>query len=172
MAPLVIRDHVLVGSGDVTDIPGFLESIDPATGKLQWRWYSEPKLGEPGSETWPKGTDAITHGGGMTWITGTYDPQLNAYVYGARGKSTASAGMETHTAGRQSVHVLDSGASIQIRQVEVGISSRRARYHDWDAAQTPILFEDMKKRSQAEADRAGQQERIFFVRIDRRASIF
>ncbi|HMI51886.1 MAG TPA: PQQ-binding-like beta-propeller repeat protein, partial [Candidatus Saccharimonadales bacterium] len=39
MSPLVIRNHVLVGvSGDVTDIRGFLESIDPETGKVQWRW--------------------------------------------------------------------------------------------------------------------------------------
>src|SRR5580693_9479293 len=39
MAPLVVHDHVIVGvSGDVTDVPGFLESIDPETGKVQWRW--------------------------------------------------------------------------------------------------------------------------------------
>ncbi|HJY07847.1 MAG TPA: PQQ-binding-like beta-propeller repeat protein, partial [Bryobacteraceae bacterium] len=36
MAPLVIRNHVIVGvSGDATDIPGFLESVDPETGKVQ-----------------------------------------------------------------------------------------------------------------------------------------
>ncbi|HUI40960.1 MAG TPA: PQQ-binding-like beta-propeller repeat protein, partial [Terriglobia bacterium] len=78
MAPLVVRNHVIVGvSGDVTDIPGFLDSIDPETGKVQWRWYTEPQPGEPGSETWPKGSDAIRHGGGMTWMTGTFDPGLN-----------------------------------------------------------------------------------------------
>ncbi|MGH9451407.1 MAG: PQQ-binding-like beta-propeller repeat protein, partial [Terriglobia bacterium] len=63
MAPLVIRNHVIVGvSGDVTDSPGFLDSIDPATGKLQWRWYTEPQPGQPGSETWPQHSDAILHG--------------------------------------------------------------------------------------------------------------
>ena len=81
MAPLIVRNHVIVGvSGDVTDVPGFLDSIDPETGKLQWRWYTEPKPGEPGSETWPQGTDAISHGGGMTWMTGTYDPDLNQII--------------------------------------------------------------------------------------------
>ena len=55
VAPLVIRNHVIVGvSGDVTDVPGFLEVVDPETGKMQWRWYTQPKKGEPGSETWPK----------------------------------------------------------------------------------------------------------------------
>lgn len=87
MAPLVIaghgRDHVLIGvSGDSTDVPGFLESRDPETGKLQWRWTTEPKPGEPGSETWPAGTDAMSHGGGMTWMTGTYDPELNLTYWG------------------------------------------------------------------------------------------
>ena len=49
MAPLVMRNHVIVGvSGDVTDVPGFLESVDPETGKLQWRWNTEPKPGEAG----------------------------------------------------------------------------------------------------------------------------
>jgi hypothetical protein len=33
------------------DVPGFRESRDPETGDLQWRWNTEPKSGEPGSET-------------------------------------------------------------------------------------------------------------------------
>ena len=36
MAPLVIRDHVIAGvSGDVTDVRGFLDSLDPETGALK-----------------------------------------------------------------------------------------------------------------------------------------
>src|SRR5262249_11760387 len=78
MAPVVIKDPVIAGvSGDVTDVPGFLVSIDPDTGAIQWRWNTEPKPGESGSETWPKDSDAILFGGGMTWMTGTYDPSLN-----------------------------------------------------------------------------------------------
>jgi len=70
MAPLVIRDHIIVGvSGDVTDVPGFLESVDPETGKIQWKWNTTPGPGQPGSETWPKDSDASLHGGGMTWMT-------------------------------------------------------------------------------------------------------
>ena len=43
MAPLVIRDHIIVGvSGDSTDIRGILQSVDPETGTVQWRWYTEP----------------------------------------------------------------------------------------------------------------------------------
>ena len=83
MAPLVIRDHIIVGvSGDVTDIPGFLESVHPEDGKVEWRWNTEPALGEPGAKFGPLG-DAILHGGGMTWMTGTYDPELETNCIGA-----------------------------------------------------------------------------------------
>ena len=83
MAPLVIRDHIIAGvSGDFTDIRGLLRSLDPDTGAIQWTWYTEPDPGQPGSETWPKDSDAMLHGGGMTWMTGTYDPALNLLYWG------------------------------------------------------------------------------------------
>ena len=95
MAPLVVRDHVIVGvSGDVTDVPGFLASVDPETGKIQWRWNTVPDPGQPGSETWPKDSDAILHGGGMTWMTGTYDPALNLLYWGIGNPNPVLAGEE------------------------------------------------------------------------------
>ena len=42
-APIIVKNHVLIGvSGDDLDIPGYLESHDPETGDLQWRWYAHP----------------------------------------------------------------------------------------------------------------------------------
>jgi len=42
-APLLIRDHLIVGvSGDFDNLPGILRSFDPETGKLQWTFYSTP----------------------------------------------------------------------------------------------------------------------------------
>src|SRR5438046_2760826 len=83
MAPLVIRDHVIVGvSGDVTDIRGLLESLDPDTAMIQRRWFSELGLGRPGSDTWPNDPDGTLHGGGMTRITGTLGPAANAHEVG------------------------------------------------------------------------------------------
>ena len=53
-APIVIGNHVIVGvGGDSLDVPGYLESRDPETGELQWRWNTTPRKGEPGAETWP-----------------------------------------------------------------------------------------------------------------------
>jgi len=76
-APVVIGRHVIVGlSGDALDVPGWIESRDVETGALQWQWYTTPRAGEPGAETWPNDF-AREHGGGMTWTSVTYDPQLN-----------------------------------------------------------------------------------------------
>jgi acido-empty-quinoprotein group A len=165
MAPLVIRDHVIVGvSGDVTDVRGFLESIDPETGKIQWRWYTEPDPGQPGSETWPKDSDAILHGGGMTWMTGTYDPDLNLLYWGTGNPNPVLAGE-----GRPGDNLYT--CSIVALNPDTG---KLAWYfqpsphdvHDWDAVETPVLFDaDFKGKRRkllAQASRNG-----FFFVLDR-----
>ncbi|MGA3201859.1 MAG: acido-empty-quinoprotein group A [Bryobacteraceae bacterium] len=165
MAPLVIRDHVLAGvSGDVTDIPGFLVSIDPVTGKVQWKWFSEPKPGEPGSDTWPKGTDAITHGGGMTWITGTYDPQLNLTYWGTGNpqpvlNGDTRPGDNLYTC---SIVALDPDTG----KLKWYFQPSPHDTHDWDAAQTPILFEDTKNGVQRKLIAQASRNGYFFV-LDR-----
>ena len=63
MAPIVIGNHVLVGTGNDLDAPGFLQSFDPETGELQWKLYTVPmNPGDPGLETWAS-LDAARHGG-------------------------------------------------------------------------------------------------------------
>src|SRR5664279_1823213 len=72
MAPLIVGNHVIVGvSGDFDNLTGFLRSIDVETGETQWQWNSTPPAGTPNSTT-----------GGMTWMTGTYDPALNLIFWG------------------------------------------------------------------------------------------
>ena len=81
-APMVIGDHVLVGTGNDMDAPAFLKSLDPRTGALQWILYSTPQNpGDPGLETWAS-LDAARHGTGATWIPGSYDPETHLYIYG------------------------------------------------------------------------------------------
>ena len=92
LAPLVLDHHVIIGvGGDAIDVPGYLESRDPETGELQWRWNSEPQKGEPGAETWPNEA-AMAHGGGMTWLTGTYDKELNLLYWGTGNPNPVMAG--------------------------------------------------------------------------------
>ena len=82
MAPIIIGDHVIVGTGNDLDAPGYLQSYDPETGKRQWILYTVPmNAGDPGVETWPS-LDAARHGGGQPWVPGAYDPETKLYIFG------------------------------------------------------------------------------------------
>src|SRR6266446_6650192 len=83
LAPLVAGGKVMVGaSGGEYGIRGFVAAFDLETGKEQWRTYTIPAPGEPGSETWPKGGDQWKTGGGATWVTGNYDADANLIYWG------------------------------------------------------------------------------------------
>lgn len=81
-APMVANGVLITGiSGAEFGVRGFLDGLDPETGKQLWRLYTIPAPGEKGSETWPK-DDSWTRGGGSTWITGSYDPELDLVYWG------------------------------------------------------------------------------------------
>jgi len=82
-APIVANGVLISGvAGGESTTRGFLDGWDPDTGKKLWRRYTIPAPGEPGSETWPKNGDAWTQGGGPTWRSGSYDPQLDLVYWG------------------------------------------------------------------------------------------
>ena len=82
-APIVANGVLISGvSGGESTTRGFLDGWDPDTGKKLWRRYTIPAPGEPGSETWPKNSDAWKEGGGPTWRSGSYDPQLDLVYWG------------------------------------------------------------------------------------------
>ena len=75
-APLVINGMILTGvAGGEYGIRGFVKAFDAKTGELRWTTYTIPGPGEPGNDSWPG--DTWKHGGGATWTTGVYDPELN-----------------------------------------------------------------------------------------------
>jgi alcohol dehydrogenase (cytochrome c) len=81
LAPLVIGDLVLVGTGGGEyGIRGFIAAYDVATGREVWRFNTIPAPGEPGSETWSG--DDWEHGSASVWLTGSYDPELNLTYWG------------------------------------------------------------------------------------------
>ena len=116
MSPLVVRNHVIVGvSGDFDNLTGFLRSIDPETGKTQWQWDSTPPAGTPNATT-----------GGMTWMTGTYDPDSEPVLLGYR---KSDAGTEWQAApGRRSVHLQHRRAESRYGQAGLGVSAVAARH--------------------------------------------
>ena len=81
VAPLVVKDKLIVGmAGGEFATRGFLDAYDLRDGKRIWRFYTIPAPGEPGGDTWPAGH--YERGGGPTWITGSYDPELNLVYWG------------------------------------------------------------------------------------------
>jgi alcohol dehydrogenase (cytochrome c) len=80
-APLVVKDKLIVGmAGGELATRGFLDAYSLETGKRIWRFNTVPAPGEPGGDTWP--ADHYERGGGATWITGSYDPELNLLYWG------------------------------------------------------------------------------------------
>jgi len=81
VTPLVANGVVITGiSGGEYGTRGFLDGWDPATGKHLWRRYTIPAPGEKNGNTWPG--DTWKHGGAPTWLTGTYDPNLDLVYWG------------------------------------------------------------------------------------------
>ncbi len=82
-APLIVKDMVVTGmAGAEFGVRGWIEALDMKTGKRRWRTYTIPGPGEPGHETWKDNYGAWKTGGGSTWVTGSYDPELNLIVWG------------------------------------------------------------------------------------------
>ena len=83
LAPLIVRDNVIVGiAGGEYGIRGYIDAYDLKTGQRKWRRYTVPDEGEPGAETWAG--DSYKNGGGPAWVTGSYDADLDL-VYWATG---------------------------------------------------------------------------------------
>jgi alcohol dehydrogenase (cytochrome c) len=83
MAPLIANGVLITGmSGAEFGIRGYIDGWDPQTGKRLWRTYTIPARGEKGNETWPQDNDAWKVGGGSSWITGSYDPELDLTYWG------------------------------------------------------------------------------------------
>ena len=129
MAPVVIGNHILIGTGNDLDEPGYVQSRDPETGAVQWTFYTVPmKKGDPGLDTWGS-LDGARHGAGNVWIPGSYDPETHLYIFGTGNPSPAYTNPPSRD-GRQLIHLLDCGDQRRYRQdglVLPGQSARHAR---------------------------------------------
>ncbi|HEV2702762.1 MAG TPA: acido-empty-quinoprotein group A [Steroidobacteraceae bacterium] len=138
MAPVVIGNHLLVGTGNDGDAPGFLQSFDPATGKLQWRRYMVPmKAGDPALKTWPS-LDAARHGGGNVWMPGSYDPETDLYITGTGNPTPGYTGVARLGDNLYTCSLV----AVRVATGEIAWYYQTSPHdtHDWDSAQTPILI--------------------------------
>lgn len=80
-APLVVKGMVIAGiAGGEYGVRGYLRAYDAKTGDVKWTTYTIPGPGEPGNESWPG--DTWKTGGGATWQSGAFDPELNLLYWG------------------------------------------------------------------------------------------
>ncbi|MBS1854982.1 MAG: acido-empty-quinoprotein group A [Acidobacteria bacterium] len=164
MSPIVVGNHVLAGTGNDMDAPGFLQSFDPETGERQWILYTVPMTkDDPAVKTWAS-LDAARHGGGQVWIPGAYDPETHLYLFGTGNPTPA------YTTGRGDGDNLYTCALVAVN-VDTG---KMAWYyqtsphdtHDWDSTQTPVLADVPFNGRTRKIVMTGERNGYFFV-LDR-----
>jgi alcohol dehydrogenase (cytochrome c) len=141
-APIVVGNHVLVGTGNDIDSPGFLQSFDPETGELQWKHYTVPmEKGDPGLDTWAS-LDAARHGGAQTWIPGAYDPETKLYIFGT-GNPTPAFTNGTRGTGDNLFTCSLVAVNVDTGKMAWYFQTSPHDMHDYDSAQTPVLVDGM-----------------------------
>jgi alcohol dehydrogenase (cytochrome c) len=164
MAPLIVKGRLITGiSNDQTDMRGFLDARSIDDGHILWRWNATPDRGAPGSETWPN-NETMAHGGGATWMTGTYDPELNLLYWGTGNPHPVLAGRVRPGANLYTCSIVAINADTGKLAWYFQASPHDTQ--DRDANETPILvdgsFHGQPRKLLAQASRNG----YFFV-LDR-----
>jgi alcohol dehydrogenase (cytochrome c) len=163
LAPLVVKDKVIVGvGGGEFGIRGFIAAFDARTGKEAWRFYTIPGPGEPGHETW-KG-EAWKNGGGSVWVTGSFDPALNLTYWGV-----GNPGPDWNPDQRPGDNLYSESV------VALDADTGKLKWHfqftpndayDYDSVQVPVLV-DMNWRGAAAKLMVWANRNGFFYVLDR-----
>ena len=167
-APLIVKDRVVTGiAGGEFGIRGFLDAYDAESGDRAWRTYTIPGPDHPDNRTWSG--DSWRTGGSPTWITGSYDPELDL-IYWGTGNPGPDYGGDVRMGDNlyaDSVLALDGDTGdmawyFQFTPHDV---------HDWDAIQIPVLadieFEGEPRRAMLWANR-----NAFYYTLDRETGEF
>ena len=163
LAPLALNGKIVVGvSGAEAGVRGYIDAYDSETGERLWRTFTVPAPGEPGSETW-QGDDWQT-GGGSTWLTGSYDPELDLLYW-----TTGNPAPDWNGDLRPGDNLFT--CAVLALDPDTGEMKWFFQYtphdtHDWDANQIPVLvdgeFEGQQRKLLALANR-----NAFYYLLDR-----
>lgn len=138
LAPLALKNRVLVGvSGGDSGMRGFVAAYSAATGDEVWKFYTVPAKGDPEAQTW--GEFDTRWGGGATWMTGTYDPELNLTYW-----ATGNPWPDYYGGGRRGANLYTD--SIVALDADTGKLRWYFQFtphdtHDWDAESIPVLVD-------------------------------
>ena len=167
-APLIVKDQVVTGiAGGEFGIRGFLDSYDATTGDLNWRTNTIPGPDEPGNQTWAG--ESWRTGGSPTWITGSYDPDLDLVYWG-----TGNPGPDWNG----DVRLGDNLYSDSVLALD-GVTGNMDWYfqftphdiHDWDAIQVPILA-DIRYEGEIRKVMMWANRNAFYYTLDRETGEF
>ena len=167
-APLIVKDRIVTGiAGGEYGIRGFLDAYDADTGEREWRTYTIPGPDHPDNRTWAG--DSWRTGGSPTWITGSYDPDLNLVYWG-----TGNPGPDWNGDLRQGDNLYAD--SVLALDGDTGEMSWYFQFtphdvHDWDAIQIPVLadieLDGETRKAMLWANRNG-----FYYTLDRETGEF
>ena len=168
VAPLAIDGKIIIGiSGGEAGIRGFLDAYDAKTGEREWRFWTIPDPDDPGADTW--GGESWRTGGGATWLTGSFDPELNLIYWGVGNPAPDWNG---------DVRPGDNLYTCSLIAVDAETGELRWHFqytphdvHDWDANQIPVLLDatidEQSRKLVAMANRNG-----FYYLLDRETGEF
>ncbi len=137
-APLVVGDLVITGiAGGDGPLRGFLAAYKAATGEQAWRFWTVPKPGEPGSETWTG--NAIETGGGATWLTGSYDVETGTLYWAVGNPFPATDGDQRRGSNLYTNCVL--ALDVKTGKLRWHYQFTPHDLHDWDATEPLVLVD-------------------------------
>jgi alcohol dehydrogenase (cytochrome c) len=168
MAPLVVKDKVIVGAaGGEYGVRGFVAAYEARTGKEAWRFNTIPAPGEPGHETWHG--DDWAHGGSAVWVTGSYDPNLNLTYWG-----TGNPGPDWNPEQRPGDNLYSD--SVVALDPDTGKLKWFFQFtpndaYDYDSVQVPVLVDTNLNGSPRKLMLWGNRNGFFYV-LDRTTGKF
>ena len=167
-APLVVKDMVITGiAGGEFGIRGFIDAYDAATGERRWRTDTIPNPGETGNDTW--GGDSWEHGGAPTWLTGSYDPELDLVYWGTGNPSPDWNGTVRPGDNLYSNCMLALDADTGRMKWHFQFTPHDV--HDWDACQIPVLVDAEWNGTPRKLLLLANRNAFFYV-LDRRTGEF
>jgi alcohol dehydrogenase (cytochrome c) len=137
-APLAIDGKIILGmAGGEFGVRGFLDAYDAKTGDRVWRFWTVPVAGEPGAETWAG--DSWKQGSATTWVTGSYDPEMNLIYWG-----TGNPGPDWNGDVRKGDNLYSD--CLIVLDADTGELKWYFQFtphdvHDWDSVQVPVLVD-------------------------------
>ncbi len=163
MAPLVVKDKIVVGvGGGEYGIRGYVAAFDAETGEQAWKTYTIPGPGELGHDSWEG--DDWEHGGASVWVTGSFDPELNLTYWGV-----GNPGPDWNAGQRPGDNLFSD--SVIALDADTGELKWYFQFtpndgYDYDAVQVPVLA-DMVWRNEPKKVMMWANRNGYFYVLDR-----